>query len=302
MFTGMMIALAAGTMLALALAAGYALGWASKVFHVQTDPRLEEIIKVLPGANCGGCGYVGCTSYGEALLKGEVHVDKCSVGGVSCATSLAKILGVDFKPSWPYRAVVHCAADYDARLKRREYRGEPTCAAANVISGVQGCTYGCLGLGDCRDACQFDALEMVNGLAVVDYAKCVGCRACERACPRHIISMVPFKVEQMAVVACSNRDPARAVRQVCTVGCLGCGVCNKLCDLFQVADNLSRLDYQRYEPTIDLRPVAQNCPRKVLHLVGKPTEKDLAAVAGEKLPEVVTADFKTTADRASFRG
>ena len=192
MFSIIVMLLAAGTMLALAIAAGYALGWANRRFHIPIDPRQEQLAKALPGVNCGGCGYVGCNEYAAALLKGEV-VTKCIVGGVSCAAALARILGVEIKETWPYRPAVHCGAHTDDRLGRTEYRGEPSCAAANLVSGVQGCVFGCLGMGDCQRVCSYDAIHIVQGLATVDYDKCTGCGACARACPRNIISMVPFK-------------------------------------------------------------------------------------------------------------
>jgi electron transport complex protein RnfB len=300
--TALLIILAAATMLLLAVGMALVLGWANKTFHVEVDPRVEQVLAALPGVNCGGCGYVGCSEYAEAVVKGEVGVDKCTVGGVSCATALAKILGVELEVSFPRRPVVHCAADYEARLKRAPYSGEPTCTSANLIAGVQGCTYGCLGLDDCVRACRFDAIHVVNGLAVVDYEACVGCAACERACPRHIISMVPFKAERMLVVACSNHDPGRLVRAVCTVGCIGCGACQKLNDLFNVVDGLAGIDYDRYDPAMDLGPVLDKCPREMLLYVGKPTEKDLAAVADEKLPDRVEGDFKTTVDKTDWHG
>jgi RnfABCDGE-type electron transport complex B subunit len=299
-----LLGLAAATMLLLGILAGYLLGWANKTFHVEVDPRQERVLAALPGTNCGGCGYVGCNEYAEAVVHKGERVDKCTVGGKSCAEEVAKILGVELKPSWPARPIVHCGARYDDRLKRNEYLGEQTCSAANLISGVQGCAYGCLGLDDCELACAFDAIHVIDGLAAVDYEKCVGCGACERACPRHIISLVPFKAEKMLAVACSNKDFGKDVKAVCKVGCLGCGLCQKLNDLFHVVDNLSSIDYDRYDPNKvdELRAAVEKCPMKRLIFVGKPTEKDLAAVADRKLPAVIEADFKTTADKAGWWG
>lgn len=302
--TAVTIILAAGTMLLLSVLAGHALGWANRVFRVQTDPRLDAVIAALPGANCGGCGYVGCNEYAAAVVAAQADVSKCTVGGVSCAAALARILGVELKPTWPYRPVVHCGATYAERLKRGDYRGEATCGAANVISGVQGCAYGCLGLDDCQRSCDFDAIHVKDGLAVVNYDKCVGCGACERACPRHIISMVPFKAERMLVVACSNRDFGKDVRAVCKVGCIGCKACQKLNELFEVEDNLSTIDYDDYDPQKmpELNAVVARCPMKRIIFVGRPSEKDLAATAEEKLPGIVMGEFKTTADDAEWRG
>ena len=300
--TWVIVILAAGTMLLLALVMACVLGWANRAFHVEVDPRVEQIQRVLPGANCGGCGYVGCNEYAEAVVAGEAPPDKCTVGGASCAAALAKILGVELAPSFPYRPAVHCAARLEDRLKRHEYRGEPTCSAANLVAGVQGCTYGCLGLGDCVRACEFDAIAIVDGLAVVNYDKCVGCGACARACPRNIISMIPFKAESMLVVACSNHDPARAVREVCTVGCIGCKACQRINDVFNVTDDLAGLDYDRYDPRMDFGPVLEKCPRKALVFIGKPAEKDLAAVAEEEMPQPVTDRFDTTVDKTEWHG
>ncbi|HUS46607.1 MAG TPA: RnfABCDGE type electron transport complex subunit B [Phycisphaerae bacterium] len=300
----LIIALAAATMLALAVVMATILGWANRKFHVEVDPRVEQVTAALPGANCGGCGYVGCNEYAEAVVAGEAPPDKCTVGGASCAAALANILGVDLKPSWPYRPVVHCGATYDQRLGRNEYRGEPTCTAANLIAGVQGCTYGCLGLGDCERACSFDAVHMVDGLATIDYDRCVGCGACERACPRHIISMVPFKAERMLVVACSNKDFGKDVKAVCKVGCLGCKACTRASDLFTVEDNISRIDYDKYDPEkMDAANVAlTKCPMKRIVEVGKPSAKDLAAVADEAASDIVAPDFKTTVDKTEWHG
>ena len=302
--TWLTIMLAAGLMLALAIVTACVLGWANKTFHVDVDPRIDEVNRALPGANCGGCGYVGCNEYAEAVVAAKAPPDKCTVGGASCATALANILGVELGQSWPRRPVVHCAARWSDRLQRNEYRGEPTCGSANIISGVQGCTYGCLGLGDCRGACDFDAIRVIDGLAVVDYTKCVGCGACAAACPRNIISMVPFKAERVLAVACSNRDFGKDVKAVCKVGCIGCGRCAKMNELFKMIDNLPEIDYDRYDPeTADqLEAVVRKCPMSGLLFVGKPTEKDLAAVADEQLPDRIEADFRTTVDKTDWQG
>ncbi len=156
-------------MLVLALFMAYVLGWANKTFHVEVDPRIEQVNHALPGANCGGCGYVGCGEYAEAVVAGKAPVNLCPVGGESCATAVAKILGIKLEASFPYRPAVHCGAHYDDRLGRHDYFGEQTCGAANLTAGVQGCTYGCLGFGYCVKVCDFDAIHVVDGLATVDY-------------------------------------------------------------------------------------------------------------------------------------
>jgi electron transport complex protein RnfB len=305
MFAWILVLMAAGTMLLLAVVAGHALGWANRVFHVATDPKFDAILAALPGANCGGCGCPGCSEYAAAVLKGTLPVTKCTVGGVSCAKALAKILGIELGQTWPYRPVVHCGARTEDRLKRHEYLdSERTCGAANLISGVQACTYGCLGLADCVRVCNYDAIHMVDGLAVVDYDACVGCAACERACPRHIISMVPFKSERMLAVTCSNLDFGKDVRAVCKVGCIGCMACSRISEVFQMKDHLSRIDYDKYDP--DKMEAAalliQKCPMKRILFVGQPSEKDLQAVSAEKAPDIVKPDFKTTVDKTEWHG
>ena len=295
--------LLAGVVLALlAVAVGLILGWADRTFHVEVDPKVEAILKALPGANCGGCGFIGCAEYAEAVAKGGADVTLCGPGGTSCAEALAAIMGVEIDESFPYRAVVHCAAHWNQRLQRMPYDGEPTCAAANLVAGVQGCTFGCLGLDDCTRACRYDAIHSIDGLATVDYEKCIGCKACARVCPRNIITMVPFKAERMLVVACSNQDKGPDVKEVCEVGCIGCTACSRHADPMQMAGNLPMIDYDRYGGETDFAVARQKCPRASMLFVGKPTAKDLAAVAEEELPKRVEVDFKTTVDDTEWRG
>ncbi|MBN1589802.1 MAG: RnfABCDGE type electron transport complex subunit B [Pirellulales bacterium] len=302
MLTTVTMLLAAGVLGLLAVIVAYVLGWANYTFHVKVDPKIVAITDALPGANCGGCGYVGCGEYAEAVAAGRAELNLCAPGGSGCAEKLAQIMGVEVGQSLPYRAVVHCAARRDQRLGQTVYLGEPTCVAANLVGGVQGCTYGCLGLGDCVAACPYDAIHIVDGLSTVDYDKCVGCKNCARVCPRNIITMVPFKAERMLVVACSNKDFGPEVKEVCEVGCIGCKACSKNAELMSIENNLPIIDYDAYESEEQFAKAREKCPRESMILVGKPSPKDLAAVAGEKLPDRVEADFKTTVDDTEWRG
>ncbi len=302
-----LVILAAGAMLLLALLAAHALGWANRVFHVPTDPKFDAVLAALPGANCGGCGLPNCSEYAAAVVAGTVPANKCAVGGVSCATALARILGIELEQTWPYRPVVHCGAHYDDRLKRHDYRdSERTCGSANLISGIQACTYGCLGFGDCVWACDYDAIHVVDGLATVDYDKCVGCGACARVCPRNIISMTPFKSQRVLAIVCSNLDFGKDVKAVCKVGCIGCRACTRISDLFTMDQKgaLPRIDYDRYDPnTMEATEVImKKCPMKRILLVGKPSPEDMQAVAAEEAPEIAKADFKTTVDETEWHG
>jgi len=302
MLTAVTMILAAAVLAVLAIAVAYVLGWANRAFHVQVDPQVEAILEALPGANCGGCGFVGCAEYAEAVARAEADVALCAPGGAGCAQRLAEIMGVAVSQTFPYRAVVHCAARENQRLQRTPYDGEPTCAAANLVAGIQGCTFGCLGLEDCTRACQYDAIPVVDGLATVDYERCIGCKACARACPRHIITMVPFKSDRTLVVACSNQDVGPDVKAVCQVGCIGCTACSRNAELMEMKGKLPMIDYDRYDESADFTVARKKCPRESMIYVGKPSPEDLAAVAGEEMPSRIEADFKTTVDETEWRG
>ena len=300
--TTIIIILSAATMLALAIFMAWVLGWANVKFHVAQDPKVVAANSVLPGANCGGCGYVGCNDYAEAVVAGDSPPNKCPVGGDDCTNALADILGIEVEQSWPFRPVIHCNASYDERLGRSEYIGEKTCASANLVAGVQGCTYGCMGFGDCSTICTFDAIDIINGLAVVNHERCTGCGACAKVCPRNIITMVPFKSERMIVIRCSNQDFGKDVKAVCKVGCIGCKACQKHSELVTVEDNIPRIDYEKYDPgkIADALHVAlEKCPTKRFVEAGRPVETE---DTNAKVGGVIRADFKTTVDDTEWLG
>lgn len=258
------ILLAAALMLALALLFTITLGVAKVRLHVDVDPRIERIEAVLPGANCGGCGAAGCSSFARSVVEGKLATDGCPVGGADMAAMVAEIMGLEFTAGHPVRPVVRCQARQQDRLLRADYKSIGTCAEANVVGGLQACTSGCLGFGDCFTACRYDAIKMVDGLPIIDYEKCTNCGACSTACPRNIIDRVPFSSDTMFAVACSNRDPGRAMKTICKVGCIACGACAKAAgEIFEVRDNLAELNYDAYE-NADPDAAAQKCPTKVI--------------------------------------
>jgi RnfABCDGE-type electron transport complex B subunit len=236
--------------------------------HVEQDPRIEKVENALPGANCGGCGYAGCAAYAKAVVEGKAPVTGCTVGGPELAQGIANILGVKFEVQVKTRPVIHCSAHTNQRKGRKEYHGVQTCGGASLITGIQGCVYGCLGFSDCVKACKFGAMRMNDGLPEFDYSKCTSCGACVKACPRNLIELLPFKKEAMLVVGCSSRDPAKVVKQVCEVGCLGCGACSKRSDVFGVNGNLAKIDYDKFDDLESLAEACRKCPAAALVIFG----------------------------------
>ncbi|NLD35425.1 MAG: RnfABCDGE type electron transport complex subunit B [Desulfatiglans sp.] len=265
------IAISACTLFLLAVAISWILGWANIKFKVVVNPKIEEVLNALPGANCGGCGYVGCSDYAAAVVDNNVPVNRCTVGGESCANVVARIMGVDAGQMLKSYAIVHCGSKLYERLLCNDYHGEKSCIGASQVAGIQGCTYGCLGLGDCIEACKYDAIHVTDGLATVDYDKCIGCGACARVCPRGIITIVPFNENSIPVVACSNKDTGKESREVCQKACIGCKACSKISDIFIVEGTLSRADYSscnasKYEETSQAK---EKCPTKCIRFIGR---------------------------------
>jgi Na+-translocating ferredoxin:NAD+ oxidoreductase subunit B len=272
-------AIAAGaSMLGLGAVFAVVLLIASEKFKVEVDPKIEEIRNALPNRNCGACGFAGCDQYAAAILADPTLLGRCALGGSKTSAKIAEILNIKNSDSGPHkRPIVHCRASRGDKTFLAEYNGIPSCLAANALSNVQACVFGCLGYGDCVAACQFDALHIVDGLATVDYEKCTGCTACSKACPRNLIEMVPFAYENMLTVACRSKENGKNTRAFCKVGCIGCGLCAKQSDIFKVQDNLAKVDYTRYQPTEQTETAVKKCPTGVIIERGKTAKQPVVS-------------------------
>ena len=266
----------------LGLIFGLVLAVASKVFYVETDPRLEKLNDCLPGANCGGCGYAGCAAYAEAVLNGEAAIGACASGGNECAQAMADIMGIKAEAVTRKVALVRCSGsrsyDKDGNLVKGakikgEYEGFKDCLSASKVggNGPLACKYGCLGFGTCVKACKFGAISIKGGVAVVDEDLCVGCMACANACPRNVI--VAVEPGRNTHIACASTAKGAVTTRGCTVGCIGCGLCKKICPegAISVVDNLAVIDYSK---CVDCGLCATVCPKKLIDAIHIANVKD----------------------------
>lgn len=213
----------------LGLALSVILGLAAKVFYVYVDPRIEAIQDALPGANCGGCGYAGCSEYAEAIVRGDASANLCVAAGSDVVNSICSIMGISAEAGERKVAKIFCQGTDDKAVKVFEYSGALDCNAAEIATGGdKACQYGCLGLGTCVRSCPFGAMSMgEHGLPVVNETLCTGCGNCVTACPRNIPRLIP--VSQKTANLCSSHDAGKTVKQVCSIGCIACGLCQKNC-------------------------------------------------------------------------
>lgn len=209
----------------------------AKKFKVEEDPRIDEITEMLPGANCGGCGYPGCRGLAEAVIKavdsGSQNIPSCTSCSNETRQKIGAYLGLEVAEEQPKVAVVRCGGTFERAPKKTEFDGPSKCSvAASLFSGEKGCAYGCLGLGDCAEACPFGAITMnkETGLPVVDEKKCRACGVCVKTCPRKIIELRPRgKNGRRVCVRCRSLDKGAVAVTVCKNACIGCGKCAKEC-------------------------------------------------------------------------
>ena len=248
----------------LGLLFGAGLAFASKKFEVSVDPRTEAIRDLLPGANCGACGYPGCDGFAAAIVLGKAPVDSCPVGGCTLAEAIGTIMGIEARASVPKVAKVLCQGTCDKAVDKYVYAGIKDCLAASMLSGgPKGCKYGCMGLGTCEQVCPFDAIHVADqGIAVVDEQKCTACNRCVVACPKNIIELIPKSSEVQ--ILCISKDKGKEVKANCQVGCIGCKICVKACkfEAIDFDDNLARINYEKCTQCM---VCAEKCPTKAIN-------------------------------------
>lgn len=263
---------------------------AAKFMAVPVDETAVKIREVLPGANCGACGYAGCDDYASALAADPqgVAANLCIPGGASTSGGIASILGVDAGSSVPQVAMVHCSGLSDKVKSDMEYQGYKSCQASKLFfKGHGACKFGCMGYGDCVAACSYDAIHVCNGIAVVDREACVGCGACAKACPNQLITVAPKS--SRVFVGCSSCDPGKVTKDMCEVGCIACKLCEKACkfEAVTVENNHAVIDPEKCK---NCGLCVKACPRHIIHMIPKPGAKPAVKPAEPKAEEAPKAE------------
>jgi Na+-translocating ferredoxin:NAD+ oxidoreductase RNF subunit RnfB len=254
-------------------------------FKVYEDPRIEQVEAELPSANCGACGYAGCHNLAETIVQSE-SMDGlyCTVGGNEVMARIASILGREATAVEPKVALLQCNGSCEHRPQTTKYDGAKSCAIASALfSGETGCTYGCLGYGDCVYACSFGALTLdpLTGIPVIDDSKCTACGSCVKSCPKKLFELRKrWKGEKKVYVACKNEDKGGIARKNCAVACIGCSKCVKTCpyDAISLNNNLAYIDAEKCRLC---RKCVEVCPTHSIIETGFPVRKEKAGTADE---------------------
>lgn len=245
------------------LVIGILLGIAAKAFEVPVDEKEIQVRELLPGNNCGGCGYAGCDGLAKAIALGEAPVSGCPVASAEIHAKIGDVMGKAADVSERKVAFVKCNGTCDKTNVKYNYTGISDCKKLALIPGhgEKVCSYGCMGYGSCVRACAFDAIHVVNGIAVVDKEKCVACGKCISECPNNLIEFVP--VSATCKVECNSNDKGKDVNAACSVGCIGCMMCVKVCEsgAVTVSNNLAHIDYSK---CTHCGKCAEKCPRKII--------------------------------------
>lgn len=281
---------------------GIILSYAGEKLKVFIDPKIEKIREALPGANCGGCGYTGCDPFAEAVVKQEAKPSGCPVGGGETTENICAILGVEPTTEAPKTAYIKCGGNCNNSINEYNYDGIIDCNIAVQLAGdtPKTCKYGCLGLTSCSKVCEFDAINIVNGVAVVDKDKCVACGACISQCPKSLIDIIPTK--STVHVSCNSNDKGVKVKKGCQVGCIGCGLCVKACkfDAIHVDNFIASIDYDK---CVLCTLCVKKCPTSAIILqkkkiVEKNINKDVEASGDSNKTTDTTSTPKKNNDKS----
>lgn len=242
---------------------GILLTIASEKFSISVDEKEIQIREELPGNNCGGCGYPGCDGLAKAIVNGEAKVNQCPVGGKTVADAIAKIMGVESEATIRMSAFVRCGGTCKNATIQYLYYGVKDCNNAAIVpgGGDKQCSHGCLGYGSCVRECEYGAISIVDGVAVVDANLCQACGKCIKVCPNNVISLIPY--QKQAIVKCNSKEPALRARKSCSVSCIGCGLCARNCpnNAIIIENSLARIDYTK---CTNCGICKEKCPRKCI--------------------------------------
>ena len=268
------------------VSAAVILFFVARQFRVIEDPRIDAVEEVLPGANCGGCGFPGCRGFAEAVVKSAVDnqsIDglSCPVGGNDAMAQVVEIVGLEAEEKAPQIAVVRCSGSLANAPKKIDYDGAQSCAFVNnLFAGESGCPNGCLGCGDCVDACGFDAIVINEETGLPEVLdSCVACGACVKACPRSIIELRNRgKKDRRIFVSCVNQEKGGAAKKNCSVACIGCGKCKKVCkfDAITVENSVAYIDPDACKLC---RKCVDECPTGAIQALNFPPKKAKAPKA-----------------------
>lgn len=257
---------------------GLFLGGAAIWLRVQTNEKEEAVLELLPGNNCGGCGYPGCAGLAAAIASGEAPTNACPVGGAEVGKKIAAVMGVEAEESERMVAFVQCRGTRDQVKLDYEYNGIQDCRMLSFVpnGGAKSCNFGCLGYGSCVEVCPFDAIHVFNGVAQVDREACKACGKCISVCPKNLITLIPYSAKY--AVACSSGDKGPITMKDCRAGCIGCGICEKNCPA-------GAIHVENFNATIDQSKCtgcgicAEKCPKKVIVIPEKVSVRSAAVQA-----------------------
>lgn len=252
---------------AIGLVFGGILAFASIIFKVDKDERIDKVAENLPGANCGGCGYAGCSGLAQAIVEKGMAPTKCNLITTEGAEEIAKIMGIEAGKVVKKTANIACRGTCENCQDKCEIFGIDDCVtAASLGTGPKNCEYGCMGLGTCMKVCPQNAIDIIDGIASIDKEKCIGCGTCVLNCPKNIIELLPDK--RTAIIKCCSKDKGARVKNICLAGCIGCKICEKKCpkEAIEVIDNLARIDYDK---CVGCGICAKECPKGVIEIINK---------------------------------